>query len=98
MGLNASNPRQKWTMNRNNLKITPFCLSDRDIQWVDDTLAGMDLETKHLQDVPMVKTFINGYTSSEHVVRAVVNKLLGRSPFRGINPVDPFCGYWDAQR
>ncbi len=51
----------------------------------------------HLQDVPMVKTFVNGYTSSEYVVAAVVEKLLGRSPFTGINPVDPFCGLWDAK-
>ncbi len=51
----------------------------------------------HLQDVPMVKTFVNGYTSSEYVVNAVVEKLLGRSPFQGINPVDPFCGLWDAK-
>jgi beta-N-acetylhexosaminidase len=50
----------------------------------------------HLQDVPRVKTFINGYTSNEHVVDAIVDKLLGKSPFTGINPVDPFCGLWDA--
>ncbi|MTI58974.1 MAG: glycoside hydrolase family 3 protein [Firmicutes bacterium] len=50
----------------------------------------------HLQDVPMVKTFINGYTSNKYVVRAMVNKLLGRSEFKGINSVDPYCEYWDA--
>ena len=51
----------------------------------------------HLQDVPRVKTFINGYTSTENVAEAVVDRLLGKSPFQGINPVDPFCGYWDAR-
>ena len=51
----------------------------------------------HLQDVPRVKTFVNGYTSSEYVVEALVDKLLGKSQFQGINPVDPFCGYWDAE-
>jgi beta-N-acetylhexosaminidase len=51
----------------------------------------------HLQDVPRVKTFINGYTSSEYVVEALVDKLLGKSPFKGINPIDPFCGYWEAK-
>ncbi len=50
----------------------------------------------HLQDVPMVKTFINGYSSNQYIVEAVVDKLLGKSPFKGISPVDPFCGYWDA--
>lgn len=51
----------------------------------------------HLQDVPMVKTFINGYTSSAYVTEAVVEKLLGRSAFNGLSPVDPFCGLWDAR-
>lgn len=51
----------------------------------------------HLQDVPMVKTFINGYSSNEYVVEAIVDKLPGKSPFKGINPVDPFCGLWDAR-
>jgi beta-N-acetylhexosaminidase len=50
----------------------------------------------HLRDVPMVKTFINGYSSNEHVVEALVEKLLGKSSFKGVNPVDPFCGLWDT--
>jgi beta-N-acetylhexosaminidase len=52
----------------------------------------------HLQDVPMVKTFVNGYTSAEHVLDAVVDRLLGRSEFTGIRPADPNCGLWDAAR
>jgi beta-N-acetylhexosaminidase len=51
----------------------------------------------HLQDVPRLRTFINGYTSSTDVVDAVVDKLIGRSAFHGKSPVDPFCGYWDAK-
>jgi beta-N-acetylhexosaminidase len=51
----------------------------------------------HLIDVPMVKTYINAYSSSEYVVEAVVEKITGRSEFEGINPVDPFCGRWDTK-
>ncbi|WP_019638330.1 glycoside hydrolase family 3 protein [Paenibacillus fonticola] len=51
----------------------------------------------HLQDVPQMKTYINAYSSSRYVVDAVVDKLLGRSSFKGINPVDPYCGYWEAK-
>ncbi len=50
----------------------------------------------HLQDVPRVRTFINAYMNSEPVIDAVIDKLVGRSPFKGKSPVDPFCGYWDA--
>ena len=49
----------------------------------------------HLLDAPMVKTFINGYCNSEYVIQAVIDKLLGRSEFKGVSPIDPFCGRTD---
>lgn len=51
----------------------------------------------HLLDVPRVKTFINTYCSADTVLEALLNKLVGRSEFKGVNPVDPFCGKWDAR-
>lgn len=61
------------------------------------TLAVSFGNPYHLQDAPMMKTFINAYTSSEHTVDAVVEKLLGRSEFKGKSPVDPFCGKPDTR-
>ena len=51
----------------------------------------------HLIDVPRVKTFINTYNSNDNALDAVIEKLLGRSPFKGQSPVDPFCGMWDTR-
>lgn len=51
----------------------------------------------HLLDVPRVKTFINAYNSNDHVLNAIIDKLMGRSAFKGTNPVDPFCGKWDTR-
>ncbi|MBM7655535.1 glycoside hydrolase family 3 protein [Neobacillus cucumis] len=51
----------------------------------------------HLQDVPMVKTYINAYSSNSFVVEAIVDKILGKSEFKGKSPVDPFCGKWDTR-
>ena len=51
----------------------------------------------HLQDVPRVKTFINAYKWKEANIRAVIDKLLGRSDFQGVSPVDAFCGMWDTR-
>ena len=51
----------------------------------------------HLLDVPRVKTFINGYTNTEAVIDAIVEKLMGRSEFKGKSPVDVFCGRWDTR-
>ncbi len=50
----------------------------------------------HLLDVPRIKTFINGYNSNDHVLQAVMDKLTGRSEFKGKSPVDAFCGKWDT--
>lgn len=51
----------------------------------------------HLLDVPMIKTFINGYCNSEYVINAVVEKIIGRSEFKGKSPIDPFCGKIDTR-
>mgnify|MGYP000543238953 FL=1 len=51
----------------------------------------------HLMDVPMIKTFINGYCNSEYVIKAIVEKVIGKSKFKGVSPIDPFCGKWDTK-
>lgn len=51
----------------------------------------------HLLDAPMVRTFINAYTPSDAVVEQVIEKIMGRSEFKGVNPVDPFCNVWGAK-
>lgn len=51
----------------------------------------------HLLDVPRIKTFINAYNSNDYVLDAIIDKIMGRSEFKGKNPVDPFCGKWDTR-
>ena len=50
-----------------------------------------------LQDMPMIRTAVNGYTPTIDVVDAIVERLFGDAPFVGVSPVDPFAGYWDAR-
>ena len=50
----------------------------------------------HLQDIPRVRTFINGYSSNDEVLEEMIEKLTGRSEFKGTSPCDPFCGKWDT--
>ncbi len=51
----------------------------------------------HLLDVPMMKTFINSYSNAPHVIDATMDKLFGKSEFKGVSPVDAFCGRWDTR-
>lgn len=50
----------------------------------------------HLADVPRIRTYINTYGSTDVVLDALMDKLTGRSAFKGESPVDAFCGMWDA--
>ncbi len=50
----------------------------------------------HLADVPRIRTYINTYGSTDNILDALVEKLTGRSEFKGNSPVDAFCGFWDA--
>jgi len=51
----------------------------------------------HLQDVPRIRTYINAYTPTRATIEASLSKLLGKSEFKGVSPVDPFCGLLDTQ-
>lgn len=50
-----------------------------------------------LVDVPQAKNYINAYDDSDCTLNALVNKLLGRTKFEGVDPVDAFCGKWDTR-
>lgn len=51
----------------------------------------------HLIDLAMVPTYINTYNASEEAMRQTVQKLMGKSEFKGVSPVDAFCGMWDTR-
>ena len=51
----------------------------------------------HLIDLAMVPTYINTYNANEETIRQTVEKLMGKSAFKGISPVDAFCGRWDTR-
>ena len=50
-----------------------------------------------LYDAPRVPTYINAYSTTETMQRAVADLLTGAAPWKGNNPVDPFCGLEDAR-
>jgi beta-N-acetylhexosaminidase len=51
----------------------------------------------HLADVPQVKTYINAYDNKDYTIKALVDKMMGRSEFVGVSPVDAFCGFEDTR-
>ncbi len=51
----------------------------------------------YLYDAPRMPCVVNAYATMDSMQRATLDCLLGRAPFRGTNPVDPFCGLPDAR-
>ena len=50
----------------------------------------------HLADVPRIRTYINTFGSTDEILDVLMDKLTGRSPFKGQSPSDAFCGMWDT--
>ena len=50
----------------------------------------------HLPDVPQVKTYINAYDGKKPTLEALVEKMMGQSEFKGVDPVDAYCGLKDT--
>ena len=50
----------------------------------------------HLADVPQVRTYINAYDDKDYTLKALVDKMMGRSEFKGESSVDAFCGLEDT--
>jgi beta-N-acetylhexosaminidase len=51
----------------------------------------------YLYDAPRMPCVINAYATMDTMQRATLDCLLGRTPFEGKSPVDPFCGLPDAR-
>lgn len=50
-----------------------------------------------LADIPQARTYINTYDSKETTIDVLVEKLMkGSSAFQGTDPIDSFCGLFDA--
>lgn len=71
-----------------------FGLGD-DAPWFVAEVPALMISTAypyHLFDAPMIKTYINCYAGTPDIQAAVMDRLMGRSPFTGKSPIDPFCG------
>lgn len=51
-----------------------------------------------LADLPQARTYINTYDAKEETLNALVDALVtGPEAFKGSDPIDSFCGLWDAR-
>jgi len=75
------------------VKLTGSTLGGMTRYWHDvPTLMISFGYSYYLYDAPRVPAYINAYGSSEALQAAVVEAIMGRTPFTGTSPVDPFVG------
>jgi beta-N-acetylhexosaminidase len=62
-------------------------------------VVGISVNTPTmLADMPMLRTYINAYDSKPSTMETLVNNLLeGPDAFKGEDPIDSFCGLFDAK-
>ncbi len=84
----------------NNTRLTYSVSHSGEIPWFVrevPTVAVSLNYTNHLFDVPMMKTFINAYAGTDEYLHALVQKLTGKSEFKGRANDLVWCGRWDTR-
>ena len=49
------------------------------------------------KDHKIDNTYINAYNGNDVSLDLVIEKIMGKSEFKGVSPVDAFCGAWDTR-
>lgn len=84
----------------NEVRVRWSCNHSRELPWYNEELPtiGMSLNyTNHLIDVPQLHTFINAYGPNRANIHAAIEKLTGKSEFKGKAEDTVFCGRWDTR-
>ena len=70
----------------------PWYVFEQDVVGISVNMPTM------LADVPMLRTYINCYDSTEDTLTALVDALVtGPEAFKGTDPIDSFCGLWGTR-
>lgn len=84
----------------NNTRITYSVGHSYEIPWFEHELPTLAISlnyTNHLFDVPMMKTFINAYAPTKEYIHELVQKIVGKSEFKGKYNDLVWCGRWDTR-
>ena len=84
----------------NNVRIKWDIAHSNEIPWYihEVPTIGISLNyTNHLYDVPQLKTFINAYANEREYIRAALEKMAGKSEFKGKANELVWCGRWETR-
>ena len=84
----------------NNVRLSYSVGHSYEIPWYVRELPTMGVSlnyTNHLYDAPMLKTFINAYAPTKEYLHALVEKITGKTAFKGKANELVWCGRWETR-
>ena len=84
----------------NNVRLRWSCHHSCEMPWynMEVPTIGVSLNfTNHLIDVPQLRTFINAYSDNRANIRAAIEKICGKSEFKGAPEETVYCGRWETR-
>lgn len=76
------------------------CNHSRELPWYNEEIPTIAMSlnyTNHLIDIPQVHTMINAYSPSRDHIRIAIEKMMGKSEFKGKAQDNVFCDRWDTR-
>ena len=76
------------------------CNHSCELPWYNEEIPTIAMSlnyTNHLIDIPQVHTMINAYSSTRNHIRIAIEKLVGKSEFKGKAQDNVFCDRWDTR-
>ncbi|WP_368645836.1 glycoside hydrolase family 3 protein [Alkalibacterium putridalgicola] len=85
---------------QNNYRIQWTVAMSNEVPWfvheVPTVFVSLNYTT-HLHDATMVKTFVNAYHDNEETIRQLIDKLEGKSEFKGVPNENVWANKWQAK-
>lgn len=84
----------------NNVRVKYSAAHSNELPWWTNEVPTVCVSlnyTNHLYDLPMMKTFINAYAPTRACIRATIQKIIGRSEFKGKYNENVWCGSRDTR-
>ncbi|MCQ2982601.1 MAG: glycosyl hydrolase [Treponemataceae bacterium] len=84
----------------NNVRLRFSCSHSNEMPWfvTEVPTVGISLNyTTHLFDVPQIHTFINAYGDTRGYIAKTIEKITGKSEFKGTANDTVFCDRWETR-
>ncbi len=84
----------------NNVRIRWSCNHSKEMPWYNEEIPTIAMSlnyTNHLIDIPQIHTYINAYSDNVINIKTAIEKIVGKSEFKGKAEENVFCDRWETR-